>query len=312
MLRCLGITLSSFNANVSSNILHGVPTNAQLTVTLLRVGEARKAPLPPPPRYDEAPPDKAATLTSESLQSTGKDSPLSASDEEINAAARGTLEDSANERKVDEAVDTARKSKHGHKGSRILGFFKGTTRATMGTAVGVNTLKAKAGSKTSQHRLGALQDKAKLEAGALKSGPVEFVGRYHGKKGKAHIISATGSDTGADSVLKASPERPGGLGLATGDTVLSGPVLAFATDGIVTLDRAQWQVPVSEISQLNKIGGYGWKAKLVIGWALHKEVQDGLEVVDRAGVSHTVMGMPLRDELFNRLIAMGDQRWEAL
>jgi hypothetical protein len=34
---------------IRNTLLKGVPTNAQLTVTLLRVGEANKAPLPPPP-----------------------------------------------------------------------------------------------------------------------------------------------------------------------------------------------------------------------------------------------------------------------
>lgn len=35
-----------------NSILKGVPTNAQLTITLLRVGEKNKAPLPPPPNPD--------------------------------------------------------------------------------------------------------------------------------------------------------------------------------------------------------------------------------------------------------------------
>jgi hypothetical protein len=33
-------------------LLKGIPTNAQLTITLLRVGERAKAPIPPPPESD--------------------------------------------------------------------------------------------------------------------------------------------------------------------------------------------------------------------------------------------------------------------
>lgn len=44
---------------VRNTLLKGVPTNAQLTITLLRIGEANKAPIPPPP-YSGPPPLNAA------------------------------------------------------------------------------------------------------------------------------------------------------------------------------------------------------------------------------------------------------------
>lgn len=47
---------------IRNTLLKGVPTNAQLTVTLLRIGEANKAPLPPPP-YSGPPPSMAAHET---------------------------------------------------------------------------------------------------------------------------------------------------------------------------------------------------------------------------------------------------------
>jgi len=63
--------------------------------------------------------------------------------------------------------------------------------------------------------------------------------------------------------------------------------------------------------ELKKMGGYGWKAELVVGWALDREVANGLEIFDRRGNSWKVTAMPLRDELFNRLVAMGGQKWES-
>ena len=48
-----------------------------------------------------------------------------------------------------------------------------------------------------------------------------------------------------------------------------------------------------------------------MGWALDREIADGLEIVDKLGNSYVVTAMVLRDELFNRLVAMGGQKWEA-
>ena len=71
-------------------------------------------------------------------------------------------------------------------------------------------------------------------------------------------------------------------------------------------------VGLSDIVGFRKIGGFGWKAKMVVGWALGKEVVDGLELTEREGMTWIMTAIRGRDELFNRLIAMGDQRWESL
>jgi len=72
-----------------------------------------------------------------------------------------------------------------------------------------------------------------------------------------------------------------------------------------------WSIAVADIKELKKVGGLGWKAKLVVGWALDREVADGLEIIDKQGNHWNVTAMVLRDELFNRLVAMGGQKWEA-
>ena len=51
---------------------------------------------------------------------------------------------------------------------------------------------------------------------------------------------------------------------------------------------------------------------MVVGWALGKEVVDGLELTERGGTTWIMTAIRGRDELFNRLISMGDQRWESL
>lgn len=72
-----------------------------------------------------------------------------------------------------------------------------------------------------------------------------------------------------------------------------------------------WSIAIADIAELKKVGGLGWKAKLVVGWALEREVADGMEILDRQGNQYAITAMLLRDELFNRLVAMGGQKWEA-
>ena len=75
---------------------------------------------------------------------------------------------------------------------------------------------------------------------------------------------------------------------------------------------AEFTVGIADIVALRKMGGFGWKGKLVVGWATGKSVLDGLEIVDRWGERKVITAVKGRDELFNRLIAMGGQKWECL
>ncbi len=59
------------------------------------------------------------------------------------------------------------------------------------------------------------------------------------------------------------------------------------------------------------MGGLGWKTKLVVGWATSREIADGLLVIDKQGNKKQLTAMALREELFNRLISLGAQMWEA-
>lgn len=65
------------------------------------------------------------------------------------------------------------------------------------------------------------------------------------------------------------------------------------------------------MQEIKKVGGLGWKTKLVVGWATSREIADGLLIVDKEGRETHITAIALRDELFNRLIAIGAQRWEA-
>ncbi|KAF2859144.1 hypothetical protein K470DRAFT_282858 [Piedraia hortae CBS 480.64] len=242
-----------------NTLLKGIPTNAQLTLTLLRIGEANNAPLPPPPSSLTPPPeDPAIDPTHPSLDA------LDASDGEVSSAIDPTSDTTPS--------DPPKKSK----GKRVLGVVKGGVKGAIETALGADKLKAKVGSENAKKRVGVIPSKARVE---LEEGPKEFRCRFRGKRGTLFI-----SD--------------GGEG--------RGKVVTFCLD---RKDEEVWSLRAGDVAELKKIGGFGWKAKLVVGWALDREVADGLEIVDRHGEGVVLTAMVLRDELFNRLVALGGQKW---
>ena len=257
-----------------SSILKGVPTNAQLTVTLLRIGEANKAPLPPPPRSDQPPPSKPASINEEEV-------PLDASTEEIKEAINKNPDDAGTEDGTKDGEGN--KPKH-YKGEAIVGFFRGTTNAGVETKFSIDQVRAAAGSKDAKNYLGILPRPSE----PIVSGPVDFKGRYEGVKGWIYISTNTPTPT-----LSFSKNSSDGTGRE--------PEKA----------GAKFSVPIQDIVGLKKVGGLGWKGKIVVGWATQRTVADGLEIVDKSGHTYKLTAIRLREELFNRLVAMGGQKWES-
>ncbi|KAH7380648.1 hypothetical protein BKA66DRAFT_419409 [Pyrenochaeta sp. MPI-SDFR-AT-0127] len=266
-----------------NTLLKGVPTNAQLTITLLRIGEINKAPLPPPPHVAHPPPEQPADISEQELRATGADWPLNATQEELDEA---MAHDPTIPHETGGAdIDAAKDSKHGKKGSKILNFFRGTVKGGVETTMTADKVKAAAGSRHAKNRLGAVPPKNV----DLTSGPVEFKARHDGKKGHVYIT-----------------------------TKATIPSIAFSTDSTIekigSVDREDlhpsWSIPVGDIGELRKVGGFGWKARMVVGWAMDRDVADGLVITDRRGQLTRLTAMPLRDELFNRLVALGGQKWE--
>ncbi|KAI1742835.1 hypothetical protein F4680DRAFT_411839 [Xylaria scruposa] len=262
-----------------NTVLKGVPTNAQLTITLLRIGEANNAPLPPAPFVHAPPPDRPAEVTDAELRATGAEPPLNATEEELEEAMEHDPTTAHETAGAD--IDAAK----GHKkGGKVLSALKSVVKGTVKGVIASDAARAKAGSRPAKNRLGVVPP-AKAD---LLSGPVDFKGRYDGRKGRIYIatkstIPAVGFST---DVISESPDGGGEL-------------------------HPRWSIAIGDIKELKKIGGYGWKAKLVVGWSLGREVNDGLEITDRLGNIKRITALPLRDELFNRLVAIGGQKWEA-
>jgi hypothetical protein len=261
---------------LNSSVLEGIPTNAQLAITLLRIGEANASPLPPPPTSQDKVPWRPASLNQEELN-------LGATDEEIKQAALVKPEDHAQEVQAS--------PEKGHKrtlGSSILGFFRGTTASGVESKRGIDRLRAAIGSHHAKNRVGVLRDRGKR---ITPAGPVAFDARFDGKRG---------------TVIIDSTKEP--------------PLLYFTTDipqhGDAHLESRKvgsvlFTIPVTDIQEMRKLGGMGWKGKLVVGWALgSKEVVDGLLITGKKPEqSYQLTAMGTRNQLFNRLIAIDGQVW---
>jgi hypothetical protein len=244
-----------------SNILRGVPTNAQLTITLQRIGEANKAPIPPPPTSDEPPADEPAELDHEEL-------PLDASYEEV--------QDAVNvDEDAESPVPEKPKKKHG---SRVINFLKGTAKAGIEARLGTYKARAAVGSSDAKDHLGVLQKGA-----SEPTGPVDYQARFQGKRGWIYI-----------------------------NTSATVPCVSFSNGPHEKDLDPLFSIPIDEITELKKLGGLGWKSKIIVGWSMARPVVDALEITDKSGKKVRLTAIQLRDELFNRLVSMGPQKWESL
>lgn len=288
-----------------NSILKGVPTNAQLTLTLLRIGEANKSPLPPPPPAAHAPPP-----TAKQGKEMVEDVP-----EEYKEDMDVHQKDVVEER----SVQPAEKPK---KQSKFMSLLKGSTRAGTNAMLGANFVKAEAGFEHAKRKVGVVRTQPALEA--MGDGPASFHARHKGKRGL--VLVSTTATTPCVSFEKVWPAHA----KAAQSAYLKAKEMHEKNnkpeegqeepDALATMrDMAEkarptpaFSVQIDDIVSLKKLGGLGWKGKLVVGWALEGEIADGIEIETKDGHRYAVTALPRRDELFNRLAALGrEHQWEA-
>lgn len=217
------------------------------------------------------------------IDATGNDQPLGASNAELAEAAapdHDALDDAGGD---DVEVSKSEGSKEPHK---LLRIIKGAAKGGVKAAVTFDKVRAKLGHDGAKNRAGAVPSK---NANVI-AGPFEFSARYLGEKGFVSIDTSAAVPFLAFN--KTSAKQVGGV---TTDPVQLQPV---------------WIMPISEIKEIRKHSGYGFKSKLAAGWALDEEISDAIGLQDRAGNKFAVTAIPQRDAVFNRLIAIGTQKWE--
>ncbi|KAF5611412.1 uncharacterized protein FSUBG_2244 [Fusarium subglutinans] len=268
--------------NVERIVFHGIPTDSQLTIALLRQGERNKAPLPPSPEPKCPPLGEPHDLDGEALSASIGDRPVGASSEEIRKAVQGEpgiVQDTGGDDHEYPDHETG-----GNKRGKLLAIVKPVVQVAAKTVIGVNKIRAKTGTVSAKSRVGAASTRDEPSI----AGPVEFTCRWQGEKGYVYLTTDT------DFPCLCFSRR------SAGDSDGSSYHEVLPT----------WTIPVKGITTLNKYSGYGAKAKLLAGWALESEITDGLEIVESDGKSYLITAMARRDQLFNRLCAIGDQKWK--
>ncbi|KAJ5979633.1 hypothetical protein N7481_006931 [Penicillium waksmanii] len=263
--------------DINMTLLKGVPTNAQLTLTLLRIGEINSSPLPPPPTTEDSEPawpikrkkSKAVTIPqSGDLASISNDSTTNLSSDSL-------------------AAPKPKKRTF----FKILKFFRRTIATAIRGHIAFDRAMAIAGSAHTKNLLGMLQNH---RFSGTPYGPLKFDAKFERKRGAAVIDS-----TKEPPILYFTTYQSAGLEDLSIDARKKGSVL--------------FQIPVTEIQELRKTEGLGWKGKLIVELtAGSKEAADGMVVVgNEIGQSFHLTGMRSRNQLFNRLVAIDAQFWES-
>ncbi|TGO15620.1 hypothetical protein BTUL_0038g00510 [Botrytis tulipae] len=154
-----------------NNILRGVPTNNQITLTLLRIGEANHTPLPPVQISRPNDCNQKQIIDADNI-------PLDATNAEIQHAIHPSDMEKSHPQEEEQG--------EGQKHKKLAKFFralKANTKASVETKLAVDHVRAKAGNEKAKGQLGILPKKENL----IYAGPSEYKARYDGKKGWLYI-----------------------------------------------------------------------------------------------------------------------------
>ena len=183
------------------------------------------------------------------------------------------------------------KPKHRHL-SKVMSILKGNTKAAVETKLAVDHVRAATGSNKAQGHLGVLPKKKNL----IYAGPSEFKARFKGEKGWLCITNTAESTTATSN---SSEQR-----------------LVFMTEEPSKIDasdknKTRWSISVQDIRRLKRATAFVKKpAEMAADWSENTELLGSLEIDDGEGHTWRFTAIPERDELFNRLVALGNQRWE--
>lgn len=267
--------------DLRNSLLSGVPTNDQLTIHLLRVGERANHPLP------RAPPPPLAGTPKEQIKDTAPNPDDELEDEDGNPM---------------DPEDLSGKDKAVHKTrTKFVNTFKSLSKkaATFHADVTVNGAKKKVGTTLDKALWGTyLKDNGDISS---------YVCKLNGIKGHVVINPMDVGDFGA----RVRFEPSGGIGDQA-------PLFDRSINDIVEVKKAGISVP-----------------RAVLGWASGADIDSqtlyvrmktaaerinsknakegnvkGLEAQE--GDIYEFQAVQRREQLFDRLISMGNQRWETL
>lgn len=174
---------------------------------------------------------------------------------------------------------------------KLLKFVRRTIATAIRGHIAFDRAMAIAGSAHTKNLLTMLQ---KRHFVSTPFGPLKFDAKFERKRGAAVIDSSK-----QPPILYFTTYQSAGLDDLRVESRKKGSVL--------------FQIPVTDIQELKKTEGLGWKGKLIVELtAGSKEAADGLVVAGKEeGQSFHLTGMRSRNQLFNRLVAVDAQFWES-
>ncbi|KAL4789362.1 hypothetical protein BDV19DRAFT_374295 [Aspergillus venezuelensis] len=313
--------------DIEKTLLKGVPTNAQLTLTLLRIGELNASPLPVPPPpgiYKNEYPSQWQLWRRKTKSIKDAESEEAEAAEATSLVSSGDKDSTSISAQTDPSSTVSGKSKAKAKGKkwfRILRFAKRAITTAMKGQMAYNRAMFLTGAGSKFYAKGLIS--AVLERNmnllfpppSLSEGPHTFEAKFERKRGTAVIDSSS-------AVASLSSED------AEQSTGSAGPILYFTSRPSAKLDmddlrvdaqksdNVMFRIPIASITELRKTEGLGWKGKLIVQLAGGEEAgNEGLVirgVSDEDGEEKTfhLTDMRGRNQLFNRLVAGGVQCWE--
>ncbi|KAJ5567070.1 hypothetical protein N7535_006376 [Penicillium sp. DV-2018c] len=201
--------------------------------------------------------------------------PLGASHTDILDAATP----SAQKNRDDDDTETAT-PKHKHL-SRVVRFFKGNAKSAVETKLAIDHVRAKAGSETAKGHLGVMAETSSL----VYTGPSQFSCRFQGKHGWA--------------VIRKSPS----------------PSFFFTHDdprhrGVKDLEPV-FEIAVKDMKRVKRATAFvSSTIESVASASSDKQLLASLEIEDEKEKTWRLTAIPDRDALFNRLVSIGDQKWQ--
>lgn len=219
--------------SVENHLLRGMPTNAQLAVTLLRNSEDFHSPLPSTGYTKETPPNEPVHLSPSAIADTW-DAPLGATQNDLAKAAapdQDILEGAS-------GPSSEIKETEAHRPHRLLGIIKSSMKSTVKMAMKADQIRAKAGRQSAKNRIGIVPRKRGLHTG--EQGPWSFRARNGGKDGQLDISFDGTISFNSDWTLQASDiielKKHDGLGLKA-KVAVGWAMEADVKDGLEIKDR---------------------------------------------------------------------------
>lgn len=176
---------------------------------------------------------------------------------------------------MDDTVEDDSDEHRSKKIERVMGFFKHNSKRAVNLFNKTDKMRAGRGNTHAQARL----DLGQTTREVPDAGPYRFPARYNGAAGYLHLATAAAT-----------------------------PSVAWQSHD-EDLETA-WVVMINDIQGISKVDGMSFKTKHFVQWALDKESVNGLKLTTASGGCYHLDPVVKRDEVFNRLIAMGNQIWE--